>query len=133
PPIELTNHVTISRTLTPQAPRDTHGYDLGYEYPHLDYLWSSLDLADATLTLTNGVAVGIGGVGINLRAGAKVVSEGVPGNLNEIVHYRNVQEQAVVIGGSNGVSFFNVPATYSPRPTLEFRFTDFAVMPPPQN
>src|SRR5205814_6854364 len=61
PPIVLTNDFTVSTTLAPQAQRDTDLPDLGVHYFPLDYCWTSLNLTNSNLTLTNGVAVGIYG------------------------------------------------------------------------
>ena len=62
PPIVRTNDFTTNSTLFPQAQRDVDAPDLGYHYDPLDWCWSGLNLTNATLTLTNGVAVGIYGV-----------------------------------------------------------------------
>src|SRR5947208_533820 len=61
PPVVLTNDFTASTTLAPQAQRDADTPDLGYHYDPLDYCWTTLNLTNATLTLTNGVAIGIYG------------------------------------------------------------------------
>src|SRR5207247_9054278 len=58
PPLVLTSDFTVSTTLSPQAQRDTDVPDVGWHYDPLDYCWSGLNLTSATLTLTNGVAIG---------------------------------------------------------------------------
>src|SRR5207247_3566698 len=60
PPVVLTNDISVSTTLSPQAQRDTDAVDLGYHYWPLDWCWKILNLT-SSLTLTNGVAVAIYG------------------------------------------------------------------------
>src|SRR5205823_9764875 len=94
PPLLVTSPITNATTWAPQAQRDTDGPDLGYHYDPLDYLITNVSLT-ASLTLTNGVAVGVyGNYGINLTSGsASLVSEGAPANLNRLTRYQTVQEQ----------------------------------------
>ena len=49
---------TTPTTLFPQALRDSDVPDLGYHYFSLDYLWTALEVTNASLTLSNGVAIG---------------------------------------------------------------------------
>src|SRR5437867_1916620 len=129
PPIVLSNDFTVATTLSPQAQRDTDAPDLGYHYDPLDYCWSGLNLTNATLTLTNGVAVGFyGSYGLYLRTSANLVSEGTPINLNRMTRYNTVQEQSVNWGGTSPVCYLQVPGTYSPRPAITLRFTDVTSM-----
>jgi len=101
PPIVLTNDFTVSTTLAPQAPRDTDIPDLGFHYFPLDYCWSSLNLSNSNLTLTNGVAVGIyGEYGTIMQSGGNFVSEGKVTDLNRLLHYQTVQEQPILWGSS---------------------------------
>lgn len=58
PPARVTNAITANTTWGPQAGRDTNAPDCGYHYAPMDYLISRLRLTNATLLLTNGVAVG---------------------------------------------------------------------------
>ncbi len=89
PPLVLSNDFTTDTTLYPQAPRDTDIPDLGAHYDPLDYLLSNLNLTNATLILTNGVAVGTYGTnGLTLQNGAKFISEGTPVNLNRLAACR---------------------------------------------
>ncbi len=129
-PIELTNDFTVSTTLSPQAQRDTDTPDRGYHYDPLDYVWTTRNLTNATLTLTNGVAIGIYSTnGLVLRKGASFVSEGSPLNLNRLVRYQAVQEQPIVWGTTAAtMSLLNVPASYSPLPEVHLRFTDVSLM-----
>jgi hypothetical protein len=128
PPIELTDDFSVSATLSPQVGRDINTPDLGYHYDPLDYVWSGLNLTNATLTLTNGVAVATyGSRALYLRKGANLVSEGSPVNLNRIVRYHAVQEQPVLWGAS-ATTLFEIPSTYSPRPTIRLNFTDVSLM-----
>lgn len=111
PPTVLSNDFTTSTTLSPQAQRDTDAPDLGYHYDPLDYCWSALNLTNgATLTLTNGVAVGLyGNKGTILRSGTAFISEGQPQALNRLARYTSVQE---------GTNVWGPPAT-SANPVLE--------------
>lgn len=128
PPILWTADFTADTTLAPQAQRDTDTPDLGYHYCPLDYVWTTLNLTNATLTLTNGVAVGIYGTkGTTLRAGAKFISEGTPANLNHLVRYQAVQEQPVV-WGAIGATMSLLDLNTSTPPEVRLRFTDVALL-----
>ena len=125
PPLLLTNDFTVSTTLSPQAQRDTDTPDIGYHYDPLDYCWSGLNLTNSTLTLTNGVAVGIyGATGTSMRSSGRFVSEGSPLNLNRLVRYQTVHEQPVLWGSVGTKLIYN--STTLPSVTL--RFTDVSIM-----
>src|SRR5439155_7602543 len=67
PPLLLSSDFTVSTTLSPQAGRDTEMLDVGWHYDPLDYCLNGLNVTNSTLTLTNGVAIGIyGSKGISL-------------------------------------------------------------------
>src|SRR5205814_9549931 len=87
-----------------------------------------LNLTTATLTLTNGVAVGIYGTkGISLRSGANFVCEGTAINLNRLVRYQVVQEQPVVWGSTAttmGLLDLNGATTLQ----VNIRFTDVSLL-----
>lgn len=113
-PIELTAGFTASTTLAPQAQRDTDTPDLGYHYPPLDYIWSNQTLnSGVTLTLTNGVAVGVWGT-TGLTVNGSLVSQGLPNALNRLTILNTVQEYLpgvitstanfTLLGGSSSVS-----------------------------
>jgi hypothetical protein len=132
PPIELTSDFTVDTTLSPQAQRDTDAYDLGWHYTPLDYVVSGRTLTNSTLTLTNGVALGIYGpsssYGILVRAGANVRSDGLATNLNRIVRYNTAQEQATTNWSATSVApcvsfYYDV----TPVPLGHFRFTDWSL------
>ncbi|MBI2927416.1 MAG: hypothetical protein HYY24_17100 [Verrucomicrobia bacterium] len=128
PPIELTTHFTVNTTLNPQAGRDTDTPDLGYHYDPLDYCWTTLNVTNATLTLTNGVAVATYGTkGVSLRTGSsKVISEGTATSFNRLVRYQTVQEQTEVWGTTG--STMSLVELLTSTPQVSFRFTDFSVM-----
>ncbi len=127
PPIVLTNDFTVSTTLAPQAPRDTDIPDLGWHYSPLDYCWSSLNLSNSNLTLTNGVAVGIyGEYGTIMQSGGNFVSEGKVTDLNRLLHYQTVQEQPILWGSSFKRLFNFAWSTVTPKAQL--RFTDLAAL-----
>ncbi len=126
-PIVLTNDFTVSATLTPQAWRDTDTPDIGYHYAPLDYCWTALNLTNATLALTNGVAVGIyGDVGTALRSGGNFVSEGAPTLLNRLVRYNAVQEQPI-FWGTNFIRLFSFSGG-AVTPKAQLRFTDLPML-----
>jgi hypothetical protein len=56
-PVVLTGSITQDTVLEPQAWRDVDGPDRGFHYEPLDYAVNALQLQNATLTLTNGVAL----------------------------------------------------------------------------
>lgn len=128
PPIELTTDFTSDTTLFSQAQRDTDSLDLGYHADPLDYVWTTRNLTNATLLLTNGVAVGVyGSKGTTLRNGAKFVSQGAPNNLNRLVRYTAVQEQPMVWGGSAS-SLLDYYSGSSPVPQVWLTFTDVSLL-----
>ncbi|MCW5551780.1 MAG: hypothetical protein KIS67_06370 [Verrucomicrobiae bacterium] len=98
PPVVLSNvTITASTNLLPQAQRDTDIPDRGYHYDPIDVLMNSVNVTNATMSLTNGAVMAVYGVnsgaGLRLRNGAQFVSEGAPLNLNRIVQYSSVQER----------------------------------------
>ncbi len=129
PPIILSNDFSVATTLSPQAQRDTDTPDIGYHYDPLDYCWSGVNLSNATLTLTNGVAVAIYGTnGLALQSGAKLASEGTPTSLNHLVRYHAVQEQPILWGATgSSMSLMTAPGT-SPLPEVQLRFTDVSLL-----
>jgi len=135
PPIVLTNHITTDTTLTAQAGRDTDVPDLGYHFDPLDFVASQIAVTNATLTLQTGTALGVYGAsstpGLVLLDGGKVISTGAPDNLNRVVRYNLVQEQANSTWSASSVG--RSLTTVSPYGTnlltseLSFRFTDFSM------
>jgi hypothetical protein len=115
-PIQLTTPFTLDTTLSPVVERETGTPDLGYAYPAVDYLWSSLDITNATLLLTNGVCViGYGPGLVSLQGSSAFVSEGMPHRLNRLLTYNVVQEQPQ----KKVTNFFNF-VTYPAGTTLRF-------------
>ncbi|PYK99783.1 MAG: hypothetical protein DME19_07535 [Verrucomicrobia bacterium] len=128
PPQIITTNFTGNTTLAPVAPRNTELPDLGFHYDMLDYAWSGLTLTNATLTLTNGVGVAIYGLnGITLQNGAVFVSQGTANNLNRLVRYQTVQEQATTNWTGSASSLMNAlsPTTLA---HVKFQFTDISLM-----
>ena len=132
PPIVCSNitfSVATNFSPSPQVQRDTDTPDLGYHYDPLDYIFSNVTLS-ATLTLTNGVAVGVCGSSsiygcvINPQTGAKIISVGLPQTMNRIASCQNVQEQPLSAPESGFVLLNS--GTDASR-TFQFRFTDFSV------
>jgi hypothetical protein len=128
PPLLLTNTVSWNTTLAPQAQRDTDALDLGYHYDPLDYVTDIFTVTNATLTLTNGVAVAsYNNTGIWIQDNAAIVSVGSPLAPNYFVRYQSAQEQAVALDGSSPSSAIAVnPFHYgSVGPNGTFRFSKF--------
>ena len=128
--MERTVSFTQDTILAGYAQRDTDTPDLGYHYEPLDSCWTGLTLNNATLTLTNGVAIGIyGASGLQLQAGAKLVSQGSPQALNRFVRPVLVQEQytGTWLATPSSMSFLKVAGAYTPRPEVRLRFTELVV------
>jgi hypothetical protein len=131
PPIVCSN-ITISVTtnFSPQAQRDTNALpDLGYHYNPIDYIADSLTITNAALTVTNGAVIAnYNRSGIQLQTGSSMVSMGSPLVPNRFVRYQSVQEQSIVLGGTNLTSALSVNPNHpgSTGPTATFRFTQFA-------
>jgi len=121
PPLTLASPVSVATTLSPQAARDTDALDRGYHYWPLDYIASQVAVS-ASLTLANGVALGVKGFN-GLDVYATVSSEGTPSAYNRIVSCQNVQEQ----GGPGGGKIFMRVDNSSYFPAMRFRFTEFSI------
>jgi archaellum component FlaF (FlaF/FlaG flagellin family) len=132
PPILYSNvTVAVNTTLSPQAQRDTDTPDLGFHYDPIDYLVDQFTITNATLTLTNGVAIASDNdAGIVLADGSSIVSVGNPLYPDWLVRYSSVQEQPVSLLGMSGTSpasGFDIEPNYaSVAPSGQFRFTKFA-------
>src|SRR5207244_11420784 len=128
PPVVLTNDISVSTTLSPQAQRDTDAVDLGYHYWPLDWCWKILNLT-SSLTLTNGVAVAIYGTnGLALQSGASLAGEGTPTSLNHMVRYHAVQEQPILWGGTGSTTSLMTTVGTNPLPEVRLRFTDVSLL-----
>ena len=129
PPLWLTNTtVSVNTNLNPQAARDTQtAPDLGYHYDPIDYLANQWAMTDATLTLTNGVAIATcNEAGFLLQDGSAIISIGSPVFPNWLVRYSSVQEQPVSLSGTNSGGITVLPAYTSAMPSAQYRFTKFA-------
>jgi hypothetical protein len=133
PPLVLSNTITSDTTLAAQAQRDTDVPDLGYHPDPLDYVAGGTIVTNATLTLQPGVALGartLGGYGLGLFNGARLIGEGEPDHLNRIVRHNTVQEQAntnwteYASGGAGVMTTWNPAAT---APHARLRFTEWSV------
>jgi RHS repeat-associated protein len=126
PPILLTTNFAVSTTLLPCVVRDTNaapGY--GYHYPSLDYCLSGLNVSGATLTLSNGVAIGIyGSSGLTLQSGAKLVSCGKPETMNVLAPYYAIQEIRTNWGVALANLLVQAAGSMSTYPSVDLRFTE---------
>jgi len=132
PPVLLTNRIAASTNLAIQAGRDTDLPDRGYHYDALDYVASQISVSNATVTLAEGVALGVYGAsgshGLRLEDGAVMNATGSPLNLCRFVRYNLVQEQANTNWSASSVGRSVVDASWggSPRPIGQFKFTDWS-------
>jgi hypothetical protein len=128
-PLVLSNSITLNTTLRPYAQRDTDVPDVGYHYDPIDYALGSCTVSDATLTLTNGVAVAtFNQTSIAIYGNGQLVSYGKPERRNQICRYNNVQEQSTNWGNgtvSSHTQILGYPTGGTP-PIGRFRFTDFS-------
>jgi hypothetical protein len=126
PPVLVTNNFSATTTLSSVAQRDTDTPDLGYHYDPLDYVWSNLTVnSSVTLTLTNGVAVGVwGGTGTTLGDSAQLISQGTPVNTNRLAPCALVQEQPL----TNLSKLLDSAFTYGSGATIYLRFTDLPML-----
>ncbi len=122
--------VTASTNLLPQAQRDTDAPDLGFHYDPLDFILAQCIVTNATLNLSNGVAIGYfnQGAGVWLQDNSAINSVGSPLSPNWFAHYTLVQEQPVYIGNAALSSALAVnPYHYgNTGPNGLYRFTRFA-------
>jgi hypothetical protein len=129
PPQLLVSDFTSNHLLLPvEGLRDASLPDRGYHYPALDYCLSSLNLTNSTLTLSNGVAVGVyGPKGLTLRRNSRLLSVGSPTRPNRLVRYHTVQEGTNNWGAAptNSFSFLEVNSGGStPTSTIDLRHTE---------
>ncbi len=123
PPLIWTNTIDTNTLWAPQATRDSDTPDRGYHYLPLDYVVSGVTVA-ASLTLTNGTAVGVRGTyGLGLDSGAVVISEGSPTQPNRFVSLNCVQEQPTNTTGSVVFRLLN------PLPSLSLCATEVSLRP----
>jgi hypothetical protein len=129
PPIVLTNHFTNDTVLTPQAPRDADGPDMGFHYTPLDWCWTGLKVSNARLTLTNEVAIGLYGdsasYGIGLDSGGELVAAGLPHRMARILRNNLAQEHASGAWSASSVAPLVKVLTNAPvEPRLQWRFVE---------
>jgi hypothetical protein len=129
--IESTAWYTNNLDLVPQAQRDTDAVDLGYHYVPLDFVIGGLRLTNATMTASNGVAIGtrnINGYGIAIMGAAALLSGGNPNNPNRIVRYNTVQEQATANWSTAPLQLVTTWLPSSVAPRISARFTHWSSM-----
>ncbi|MCL5096385.1 MAG: hypothetical protein M1608_02375, partial [Candidatus Omnitrophica bacterium] len=128
PPLLLTAPFVADAPLSARLIRDLDAPDCGYHNDPIDYAWTGLTLTNATLTLTNGVAVCLYGVnGLNLQSGTKLYSEGTSVAFNHLFRYPAVQEQPVNLDGTTGtVHLLQIYGAWSVLPEVRMRFTDIS-------
>jgi hypothetical protein len=105
------------------VPRETSPpYMLGYHYPALDYMISGVNVQGVTLTLGQGVAVGVyGGLGLETFYAAALVSQGTVLVHNQLCWYPTVQEQPGTLPTGNLIEWDG----YDPPASINAQFTDF--------
>jgi hypothetical protein len=133
PPYTISTNIVGNTTLQPWVERDWDLPDAGYHYDCLDFVMSgSVVSNNATLFLTNGVALGIdfsaGDFGLKTELGSKIVSEGYANKMNVIVRTHAVQESVNTTAGSNNVPTFAVAYPGSAGMAIRARFTDLPML-----
>jgi hypothetical protein len=125
PPVVLTNDITANTILWPQAQRDTNAKDLGYLYDPIDFALNGISLTNATLFLTNGVAISVyGEEGLWLRDNSSLVSVGSASVPNVLTRYNCVQELPIAWGTTGLVEFLVLPRTTAGSPpAVDLTFT----------
>jgi len=150
-PTAIYSDTTISSSrLVPQVSRDTGTSsgvtvssgntlpDLGYHYDPIDYAFSTVDAIKATLTVAPGTVIAafasysktLGATyGLNIDSGSQLICQGLANQLNHIVQYNTVQEQATsdwceTYAGSVVCDFL----AGTPPPRITCHFTDWSVM-----
>lgn len=128
-PAVWTTPITTDTVWEPLIERSAGPPDLGYHYPALDYALSGVSLTNATLTLTNGVAVAVyGASGLTITGAGKLQGEGTPGRLNRLVRHSAVQEQWLPAwaGGTSG-TLLKDDASGQSGSEVRLRFTECVV------
>jgi len=129
PPSILSNAISQDLVLGPIVPKDFGAPDLGYHYPCLDYICYNIDITNATVTLTNGVVIGVADRAFFLGNDAVLYSLGSPVRPNILTRYNSVQEQPS-LSFSETISFsmpFEPYADPASLPSAEFYFTHFYI------
>ncbi len=94
-PRVLGGHVQgIETNLVRRARRDTDALDIGYHYAPLDHAVGGRLVAQGTLRLTDGAALGVyGASGLVMGLGGRFESLGSALSMNRVVYFSLVQEQ----------------------------------------
>jgi len=121
---------TNSVALSPQAQRDADTPDIGYHYDPLDYAVGSIPLTNATITVLPGTALATYdagfGYGLALMGNSQFLCEGSPTNLNRIVRYNTVQEQANTNWSKSASSVITTWLGSANPLVLRARFTEWS-------
>jgi hypothetical protein len=126
--IQAGSTISVDTVLNPVVARNTGIPDLGYHYDPLDYLVSQVTVQNATIILTNGVAIGTYGTrGFYLGTGGKLVSQGLPTQPNRLGHLRRVQEQASTAWSGVDQAWLSFSSGGPPKPSLRLIHTDLSV------
>jgi hypothetical protein len=126
PPVALSGALANGSVLRPTVVRDTDVPDIGYHYPALDYVGQSLGVANGTVRLLDGVALGFSlRSAFELGYAGNLVSTGLPGRPNRLVRQSVVQEETVAgTVSSDAATFYVVAPVGGVPPGLELRFTE---------
>lgn len=121
-----------TRTLAPQAQRDTDALDLGYHYAPLDYALGVIYLTNATFTVAPGTAVAFFNssnanyYGLSLANGASLIAQGRAEAKINFVQYSTVQEMANTNWAGSMAAMLYLWSYPTGSPELRCRFTDFS-------
>jgi len=128
-PSILSNVISQDRVLGPIVPKDHGAPDLGYHYACLDYICYNVDITNATVTLTNGVVIGVADRAFYLGNNAVLYSLGSPQRPNIMTRYNSVQEQPT-LSFAETISFsmlFEPYADPASLPSAAMYFTQFYI------
>jgi hypothetical protein len=125
----LSGTTNVNTTLSSRGLADLNQPDLGYHYEILDYLAGTNTITTSTLTLTNGVAIGVWGAkGFVLANASAINSTGTPTNPNRIENCREVMEIEGWTLPQDSSGAATIPSTFNTLPVppvANFKFTRF--------
>ena len=132
PPADRASMAISEETVWPIfASRDDGLLDLGYHYPALDYLAQSVTVNNASLLLSDGVALaGYGAEGIVLEDNGNLIIQGTRCTPNHICTYQTVQEQPMILASAEPDSMKTISSDVTSSPgLLQARYTHFHGLP----
>jgi trimeric autotransporter adhesin len=138
PSQNLVPHVARDTGIAPNNPSGKIAPDLGWNYDPVDYAFSTVNAVNSTISVAPGTVIAIFAsysqtlgdtYGLNIDGGSQFTCQGEANQMNHIVQFNTVQEQATsdwceAYDGSVVCDFLGG----TPSPSLTFRFTDWSIM-----